>query len=57
MTYVQPDGEFVDITSDEDWKRLVGRCTPDLRERVEREASAERRMNQGKPSAVQADLF
>ena len=57
VVYVQPDGESVDIMSDEDWKRLVGRCTPDLRERVEREASAERRMNEGKPSAVQADLF
>jgi hypothetical protein len=57
VVYVHPEGEFVELKSDGDWKQLAARCTPALRERVEREASAELRRDEGRPSAAQVSLF
>ena len=57
VVYVHPEGEFVELKSDNGWNQLVARCAPDLRKRVEREASAELRRSESKPSAAQATLF
>ncbi len=57
VVYIHPDIECVELKGDDGWKQLAARCTPDVREKVEREASAELRRDKGKPSAAQVSLF
>lgn len=57
VVFIAPDREFIDIKDDEDWSRLVADCAPNLRDRIEHEASAELSPRESKRSPTQASLF
>jgi adenine-specific DNA-methyltransferase len=57
VLFIAPNDEFVDLKNDEDWTRLVAGCAAGLRDRIEREASAELPPHESERTPAQASLF